>query len=683
MSDEPRDDEPRDDGRNGEQEIDEGGTPEGPPPQTWAGRARAGESDAESGAESESEPEAESERGLTEEFEGLEAELSADLDNLDTDEHEPDEGPSEADELEEPPAEIEFEDDDEEPKATGKQTVEVDTLAIADRESERDAAHAGLRARAEKSAAQRVTTTGAQAAVAGAVAAVPAGDAGEPPKRSIWWRFLAASFVIVASVSSATAIAFLLYLTDIGNDLKGDESFANAVAQSLSEVEGGAPQTILIIGSDKRGTTGDPGRSDTTMLLRVDPDKRFLALLSLPRDLPVEIPGYGTDKLNAAYSYGEQFEAKNGGGSQLTLTTVKELLGIDINHIVNVNFTGFYDAINAIGGVYVDIDRHYFNPVGGEYDDIDIQAGYTRLDGYRALDYVRYRHNDNDLVRGARQQAFVREARQQIPPRDLLPFLPGSNGDDLIKIFTKYTTSDIDDAPTIIEMLKSFVEVRSAPVRQVSLGGLTAEGGVDASNDEIEAAVDQFLGNDLDGAPEPPPAESPTDREPKGKKKGEPGTPPEPSVMDITGTAEEYARGFDNHLRDRRAGLPVFYPTAVIANSAAGISEESRAHVIEPPDGTKQPFFGYKYVLPYQEGFGLSYYGVTGVNWTDPPILNNPSEVRRIDGRDYLLFYEKDRLRLVGWTTDNGAYWVINTLTRALSEEEMLAVATSTREYEG
>ena len=118
------------------------------------------------------------------------------------------------------------------------------------------------------------------------------------------------------------------------------------------------------------------------MLLRVDPEKEFLSLLSLPRDLQVEIPGFGTDRLNAAYSYGEQFEKKQGGGSQLTLRTVKDLLGIDINHIVNVNFEGFYDAINAIGCVYIDVDRHYFNPVGGEYDDIDIEAGYTKLCGY-------------------------------------------------------------------------------------------------------------------------------------------------------------------------------------------------------------------------------------------------------------------------------------------------------------
>ena len=718
MTDEPRDDERLDDD---EPANGDGDASDAPPPRTWAGQARAGEG--ESGS------------GITEEFAGLEEELNAELDEFESDEDEADGGsaeePDAADELEEPPAEFDFEEESEdgdadggEPdpaaadeaapeaeadeaapeaeeanadeaasktdaqKGPGQETVESDTLAIADREAAEEAAHAGLRARAQKTAAERVGVTGAQASVAKAVAAAPAAEAGEPPKRTIGWRFIAASFVVVASTAAATAIAFLLYLTDIGSDLRGDDRFAAAVEQNLDGVEGGDPQTILILGSDKRTTApGDPGRSDTTMLLRVDPDKEFLALLSLPRDLMVEIPGYGTDRLNAAYSYGEQFEAKQGGGGDLTLRTVQDLLGIDINHIVNINFQGFYDAINAIGCVYIDVDRHYFNPVGGEYDAIDIKPGYTKLCGYTALDYVRYRHNDNDLVRGARQQAFVREARQQIPPRDLLPFFPSSNGDELIKIFTEYTTSDIDDAPTIIEMLKSFVEVRNAPVRQVSLGELTAEGGVGASKEDIETAVDQFLGNDLDQAPAEEPEGLPEDEKKKKQKEKEPEEPSGPAMVDATGESQEYASQFQNWLRGKKAKLPVLYPAAVIANQAAGISPESRAHTMEPPgfptDPKDEPFYGYKYVLPYQESFGLSYYGVAGVNWTDAPILNNPSEVRRIDGRDYMLFYEKDRLRLVGWQTDDGSYWVNNTLTRVLSEGEMLEVATSVREFEG
>ena len=495
-----------------------------------------------------------------------------------------------------------------------------------------------------------MATSGAQAAVAGAVASLPDEGAGEAPKRNVWWRFLAASFVIVASTAAATSIAFLLYLTDIGNDLKGDESFERAVAQSLSDVEGGDPQTILILGSDKRTTApGDPGRSDTTMLLRVDPDKEFLSLLSLPRDLQVEIPGFGTDSLNAAYSYGEQFEKKQGGGSQLTLRTVKDLLGIEINHIVNVDLRGLLRRDQR------DRLRLYRRrpPL--------LQPGRWRVRRHRH----RGRLHEALRLPGARLRPLPPQrqrprprrppagVRARGPPADsaqgaCCPSFGG--GDELIDIFTEYTTSDINDAPTIIEMLRSFVDVRNAPVRQVSLGELTSEGtGVGASNEDVEVAVNQFLGNDLDEISEEP--VEPTDPEPgkDPKDKEKPDETAAPAMVDVTATAEEYAAQFQDFLRDKKAGLPVMYPTAVVENINAGISEESRAHVVENPDGVKKhAYWGYKYVLPYQESFGTSYYGVAGVNWIDPPILNNPSEVRTIDGRDYLLFYEQDRLRLVG-----------------------------------
>ena len=88
------------------------------------------------------------------------------------------------------------------------------------------------------------------------------------------------------------------------------------------------------------------------MLLRLDPDNDAIALMSIPRDLKVEIPGYGTEKFNAAYAY---------GGPKLTLQVVKELTGLPINHVVNVDFLGFVRAVYAIGCVYVDVDRRYYH----------------------------------------------------------------------------------------------------------------------------------------------------------------------------------------------------------------------------------------------------------------------------------------------------------------------------------
>ena len=158
--------------------------------------------------------------------------------------------------------------------------------------------------------------------------------------------------------------------------------------------------------------------------------------MSIPRDLKVEIPGFGTDKFNAAYAY---------GGPKLTLRVVKELTGLPINHVVNVDFLGFVRAVDAIGCVYTDVDRRYYHsndglPASEQYSEINIQPGYQLLCGKKALEYVRYRHTDTDLVRSARQQDFISAARQRVPIQDLV-----FDQSDLIDIFTNYTTSDIND----------------------------------------------------------------------------------------------------------------------------------------------------------------------------------------------------------------------------------------------
>ena len=177
-------------------------------------------------------------------------------------------------------------------------------------------------------------------------------------------------------MAAATSISILLYLTDIAKGLSDNDTLAS-LRDQLTEADGGDPQTILIIGSDKRlDTKGDPGRSDTTILLRVDPDKHAIALLSIPRDLKVNIPGVGVDKFNVAYS---------AGGPDKTLKVVEQLTGLEINHVVNINFTGFADAVNAIGCVYIDVDRRYYIPPESGTAEINVEAGYQRMCGYNAL----------------------------------------------------------------------------------------------------------------------------------------------------------------------------------------------------------------------------------------------------------------------------------------------------------
>ena len=136
-----------------------------------------------------------------------------------------------------------------------------------------------------------------------------------PPKRKrFWWRFTLASVLIVAVSAAATATSILLYLDSIAHALCHNNVYSSKLHRYLANVDGGEPENILILGSDKRANLKeDPGRSDTTILLRLDPDHNAIAVMSIPRDLKVEIPGYGTDKFNAAYTL-RRAEADAAGG---------------------------------------------------------------------------------------------------------------------------------------------------------------------------------------------------------------------------------------------------------------------------------------------------------------------------------------------------------------------------------
>ena len=133
----------------------------------------------------------------------------------------------------------------------------------------------------------------------------PDGDGtAAPKKKRYWWRFTIAGVLIVAVAAAATASSVLLFLGDVAAELRhNSKHLSNEVDDLLADVDGGGPETILLLGSDKRAGAEfaeDPGRSDTTMLLRLDPEKGLISVLSIPRDLKVEIPKFGTGKFNEA-----------------------------------------------------------------------------------------------------------------------------------------------------------------------------------------------------------------------------------------------------------------------------------------------------------------------------------------------------------------------------------------------
>jgi LCP family protein required for cell wall assembly len=503
----------------------------------------------------------------------------------------------------------------------------------------------------------------------------PEGDYEPAPKpKRLWPRFLIASFLIVASMGVATGASALIFLGNVAGDFQP----LPGVNPQLLPPQSGEPENILILGSDKRASLkGTKGLSDTTILLRLDPNNHAIALMSIPRDLKTYIPGVGTTKFNAAYAY---------GGPKLTLRVVKRITGLSINHVVNVDFLGFARAVNAIGCVYVDVDRRYYHsnvglPPSLQYAEINIQPGYQKLCGKDALEYVRYRHTDTDLVRSARQQDFLREARQQVPAEDL--FI--NKRKELLDIFTSYTTTDISSGETLLQVLKLFVASRDAPIKEVHFPALLHPSYVTASKPAIQQAVDKFRGIQASGGPrgslELPRSSGQTGIVPEQRKRAKaakkakqgPKAPPTPSPAN-DGLVD--ASQFSHDLAAKVAAktlrsFPVFYPRRLPAASI--YVQVPRVYHLRDQD--KNTHGAYVEALQLPQG---DYFDVQGIHgWSDPPILSNPSETRTINGRQYDIYLDGDRVRLIAWYQGGNSYWVANSLLQTLTNDQMLGIASS------
>jgi LCP family protein required for cell wall assembly len=490
-----------------------------------------------------------------------------------------------------------------------------------------------------------------------------------PPRlaRSMYKRFLLAALVVVLSSAATVATAALLEFKDDKDIfLRNGGGNLKVSAGALDGVSAGGPQTILLLGSDQRYIdikNKNPVRSDTIILLRLDPKKGATAVMSIPRDLKVRIPGHGTDKINAAYAI---------GGPDLSVKTIRSLLGIPINHVVNINFGGFRRAVDRLGCVYTDVDRRYFNDNsppfggGGDYATIDIKAGYQKLCGQDALDFVRYRHFDTDLVRAARQQQFLSDAKDQIGVGKLF-----DDRKALLKIFGRYTQTDINSGDAILRLLKLAFESARKPVQEIRFPGDITGDYVTATQAHLDAVTKRFM----NAAPaqaakntgQTTTTKSKSSSSSKSSKKSSSSTALPPG-MQVAGM------GAQDEAVVLAAKLPfsVYYPKAALSGASL-LTDHSRAYDIFDRGGHK--YRAYRMVLKTDD-LG-QYYGVTGTNWSGPPILDNPSERRKLGGRTYQLFYDGSRLRLVSWRSGKAVYWISNTLLSSLTNQQMLALARS------
>ena len=485
----------------------------------------------------------------------------------------------------------------------------------------------------------------------------------------MWKRFVLAGVVIVLATAGTLSSAVLLEVDRAVDIFRASGASIPGLDEVLDDVEPGAPQTVLLLGSDRRyadRVAGIPGRSDTMILARLDPDRQVTSLLAIPRDLKVRLPAPGeggdeegmiTDRINASYAI---------GGPRLAVETVKKVFGIEINHFVNVNFGGFRRAVDRLDCVYVDVDRRYFNdnspPVDSPtpYATIDIQPGYQKLCGQDSLDYVRYRHGDTDIMRGARQQDWLGEAKDQVGVRDVF-----RDREDLLGIFGTYVQTNIRSTSAVLRLLKLIYESSREPLSEVRFRGELGQTFVTAGDQDIAAMRDEFLngrqtqgakGRARSGRGRPRPDGEPRRRAPAG--------PADDGLEQAVGLGQEQAAGAAVKVR-----FPVLFSGVRLRGSQ--YVDAPRTYDLHGPDRRRHR--AYRMVLETEDGG--EFYGVQGTSWTDPPILDAPSQTRWVDGRELLLFRDGSRLARVAVRTDEAVYWVSNTLLRSLTNPQMLAIA--------
>jgi LCP family protein required for cell wall assembly len=515
-----------------------------------------------------------------------------------------------------------------------------------------------------------------------------------PP--SLWWsmwkRFLIAAVLIVALSGAATATVALNTVGGIAADVFPALNRINAPKGLITPEYNGGPETFLVLGSDRReGSKNSEERessphSDTILLIRFDPAQGQTSVLSIPRDLLVSsivAPNgaiYGDEKINAAYTVGSKFGGAKGGIVLAAQTIEREVFpGLKLNGIIDVNFKGFIQVVDTLGCAYVNVDHRYYNENVGttetDYTSINLQPGYQKLCYENALDYVRYRHDDSDFVRVARQQDFLRDLREQIDP---------SNEIGQIETVAKAVGHAIvqagfsGSASELIELTKLIAFSQSKPLRQVKF--LTTEvnaqvkgGSYVTSNAELEKqTLDNFLyGHEQLQLPSPSPVSHASHHSSHTHHGGHASGGSDASYLHALNL---YSTSPSDESEMVKAALSVpfrvLYPTL-----QTGEAEQQTVRPYTLDD--QQKGLHHAYVIVWQQdGLLGGYYDFEGTDWLNPPLFAH-ARTQVIDGRDYRFVNDGSHIHVIGWRSGNVLYWLTNTLLEELSNQQMLALAKS------
>src|ERR687897_2282273 len=313
------------------------------------------------------------------------------------------------------------------------------------------------------------------------------------------------------------ALAVFLVVWVVGSYLafrngveQANERLSKTVAAGLAQQDGlltSKPSLIMLLGTDgdKTAARQDFRRSDSILLVRSDPKRHRLSYLSIPRDLRVDIPGQGPNKIKAAFQL---------GGPALTMKTVRALTGLQPNHVVLVDFDNFKEVIDALGGVEVDVPKPILSnrfdcPYSTEarcqqWEGWRFAKGKQEMNGQRALIYSRVRENrldpaDNDLTRGERQQAVVEAMTDKLVGPGTFIRLPFIGGD-----LVEPLTTDLS-AGQLLQLGWVRFRANSGRALHCRLGGEPSSIGGESvliATEENTAAIAMFIGR---SAPQPPP----------------------------------------------------------------------------------------------------------------------------------------------------------------------------------
>lgn len=232
-------------------------------------------------------------------------------------------------------------------------------------------------------------------------------------KRRWKWFFISLSVILGAAVAFAIYWSVGVYnaLDNFDNSKNQEATNDNPEASPvpIPEWQGTERVNILLLGGDARGLDeGQTARSDSILVASFDPVTKKAHLFSVLRDTYVDIEGHGRGRINTALSLGNY---------PLAMQTVGDLLGLDIQYYVYTDFEGFKALIDTIGGIYFDVekDMHYTDNADGNRYDIDLKKGYQLLDGDKALQYVRFRHDAmSDFTRTERQRNFLQAVSKEL-----------------------------------------------------------------------------------------------------------------------------------------------------------------------------------------------------------------------------------------------------------------------------